>query len=191
MDTSFFTNERKIDPYVDGTWSWCLYPHTEEEIRERVLDDYTNICFSYLAAYSPMSEEFIHELKVLSLVRNTRTLGDVTQMFPVIDRDNYDKALIPVMKTYDWVHSGFKGTPETGGLIYTKLHTNIYRNVKSPAKDIKKEAESYEKLVNDHVFDGNELLKKDLIFCFTDRLPDDEGSYFGHMEELRRNAYER
>ena len=43
-----------------------LKNHTEEEIRDKVITDFNNVCFTFVCEYSKMSEEFIEELMVLS-----------------------------------------------------------------------------------------------------------------------------
>lgn len=46
--------------------TFSLTPHTEDEIREKVLTDYHNVCFAYICAHQKLSEEFIIELAALS-----------------------------------------------------------------------------------------------------------------------------
>lgn len=66
-------------------WSrWSLEPHTEDEIREKCLTDFNNVCFSFLCEKSKMSCEFIEELLALST--------------GILTKDNYDTM-------YDIVHA--------------------------------------------------------------------------------------
>lgn len=51
---------------VDLWAEWSLTPHTEDEIREKILTDYDGVCFSYLCGSSKLSETFIIELMALS-----------------------------------------------------------------------------------------------------------------------------
>lgn len=89
---------------ISETWEWCLTPHKEDEIRERVLTDYKDICFDYLCSYSKMTDEFKIELAVLSLGKTGNS--DVK---PYITKDNYE-ALYPVFKAaYLWVYGGCTG----------------------------------------------------------------------------------
>lgn len=46
--------------------TFSLTPHTEDEIREKILTDYHNVCFSYICAHQKLSEDFIIELAALS-----------------------------------------------------------------------------------------------------------------------------
>jgi len=89
---------------IGPTWKWCLTPHTENEIRERVLTDYKDICFNYLCSYSRMTDEFRIELAVLSLGK-----AGNSDIRPYITKDNYEE-LYPVLKAgYLWVHDGCVG----------------------------------------------------------------------------------
>lgn len=45
---------------------WAATPHTEEEIREKCLTDFHNVCFSFLCEHSQLSCDFIEELMLLS-----------------------------------------------------------------------------------------------------------------------------
>ena len=79
--------------YPTKEWiEWSLKPHSEEEIRERVLNDRESVCYSYICSSSRLSEKFIIELAIISL--------DET-----ITEDNYDekmKELVPLFnKNYD------------------------------------------------------------------------------------------
>ena len=89
---------------IGETWKWCLTPHKEDEIRERVLTDYKDICFNYLCSYSNMTDEFRIELAVLSLGKTGNS-----DIKPYITKANYE-ALYPVLKAaYLWVHGGCTG----------------------------------------------------------------------------------
>lgn len=89
---------------IGETWKWCLEPHSENEIRERVLEDYKDICFNYLCSYSEMTDEFKIELAVLSLGKTGNS-----NIKPYITKGNYE-TLYPVFKaSYLWVHNGCTG----------------------------------------------------------------------------------
>ena len=89
---------------IGTTWRWCLTPHKEAEIRERVLTDYKDICFNYLCSYSRMTDEFRTELAVLSLGKTGNS-----DIKPYITKSNYE-ARYPVFKAaYLWVHGGCAG----------------------------------------------------------------------------------
>ena len=89
---------------IGKTWKWCLTPHQENEIRERVLTDYKDICFNYLCSYSQMTDEFRTELAVLSLGKTGNS-----DIKPYITKINYE-ARYPVFKAaYVWVHGGCTG----------------------------------------------------------------------------------
>lgn len=45
---------------------WSMTPHTPEEIREKILTNPDEVCFTFLCRYSKMPVEFIEELFVLS-----------------------------------------------------------------------------------------------------------------------------
>lgn len=61
-------NKKKL---ITDDWAeWSLTPHTESEIREKVLTDYSNVCFAYVCEKSPMTKRFAEELAVLSAARN-------------------------------------------------------------------------------------------------------------------------
>ena len=61
-------NKKKL---ITDDWAeWSLTPHTESEIREKVLTDYSNVCFAYVCEKSPMTKRFAEELAVLSSARN-------------------------------------------------------------------------------------------------------------------------
>lgn len=56
-------------PHVSDVSEWSKFSrttHTEEEIREKILTDFNNVCFSYLCSCQKLSEEFIPELAALS-----------------------------------------------------------------------------------------------------------------------------
>jgi hypothetical protein len=61
-------NKEKLK--TDNWAEWSLTPHTEDEIREKVLTDYNNVCFAYVCEKSPMTKRFAEELAVLSAARN-------------------------------------------------------------------------------------------------------------------------
>lgn len=79
--------------YPTKEWvEWSLSPHTEREIRERVLENRDSVCYTYLCRNSKLSERFIIELAILSLNEE-------------ITEDNYDEKmeeLIPIFnENYD------------------------------------------------------------------------------------------
>ena len=51
---------------VDLWAEWSLAPHTEDEIREKILTDFDGVCFTYLCGSQVLSEDFIVELMALS-----------------------------------------------------------------------------------------------------------------------------
>lgn len=63
---------------------WASEPRTEDEIREKCLTDFNNVCFTFLCEKSKMSCDFIEELMALST--------------GVLTKDNYDEM-------YDKVHA--------------------------------------------------------------------------------------
>ena len=46
--------------------NWSLTPHTPDEIREKILTDFENVCFSFVCATSKIPEEFMPEFMALS-----------------------------------------------------------------------------------------------------------------------------
>lgn len=76
--------------------TFSLAPHTEDEIREKVLTDYNNVCFSYLCSHQELSEDFIIELAALST--------------GLLNKDNYSK-YIDYLKKAVMISAGIeKGT---------------------------------------------------------------------------------
>jgi hypothetical protein len=63
---------------------WSMTPHTEDEIREKILTDIDSICFTYMCKYSKMSSEFIEELLALST--------------GFLNKENYEKFKKPVLE---------------------------------------------------------------------------------------------
>lgn len=54
---------------ISNVTEWSTYfntPRTEEEIREKCLTDYDNVCFTYMCEKQRIREEFIPELMALS-----------------------------------------------------------------------------------------------------------------------------
>ena len=79
--------------YPTKEWvEWSLSPHSEEEIKERVLNNRDSVCYTYLCRNSKLSERFIIELAILSLNEE-------------ITEDNYDEKmeeLVPIFnENYD------------------------------------------------------------------------------------------
>ena len=84
--------------------------YTEEEIREKCLTDYNNVCFTYLCNKSPISEDFILEFAVLSM--------------GILDKDNY-KANIKKLKRMMGKHLGleeYKGVRSKCTLIPAEFY---------------------------------------------------------------------
>ena len=74
-------------PAISNVTNWATYfntPRTEEEIRDKCLSDYDNVCFTYLCEKQKLREEFIPELMALST--------------GLLNKDNYQRYLEPVMK---------------------------------------------------------------------------------------------
>jgi len=61
---------RSSDPISrDSVRNWLdfsMRPRTEDEIREMILNNPNNVCYSYICMKSRLSESFIKELRVLS-----------------------------------------------------------------------------------------------------------------------------
>lgn len=124
---------------IGKTWKWCLDPHTEDEIRERVLTDYGDICFNYLCSYSPMSEEFRKELAVLSLGKTVVLPGSDGKdgeiiIVPYITKKNY-KRVYPILRNmYFWVQGGFKGEPDLKALEIVGLKKSLNTSLANACK---------------------------------------------------------
>ena len=58
--------QEKINKKVQDWAEWSMTPHSEEEIRNKCLDDIDGICFAYLCNTSYISEEFFEEFLALS-----------------------------------------------------------------------------------------------------------------------------
>ena len=54
--------EKKVNEWAQ----WSLTPHTPEEIREKVLDDYDGVCFAYVSEASFIPDWFLPEFAALS-----------------------------------------------------------------------------------------------------------------------------
>lgn len=75
---------------------FSLTPHTEDEIREKILTDFDNVCFTYICGEQVLSEDFILELAALST--------------GLLDKENYVK-YIDYMKKAVMITNGMeKGT---------------------------------------------------------------------------------
>lgn len=75
---------------------FSLTPHTEDEIREKILTDFNNVCFTYICGEQVLSEDFILELAALST--------------GLLDKENYAK-YIDYMKKAVMITNGVeKGT---------------------------------------------------------------------------------
>ncbi len=124
---------------IGKTWKWCLDPHTEDEIRERVLTDYNDICFNYLCSYSPMSEEFRKELAVLSLGKTVVLPGSDGNdgeiiIVPYITKKNYKKVYPIFRNMYFWVQGGFKGAPDLKALDIVGLKKSLNTSLENACK---------------------------------------------------------
>lgn len=65
--------------------TWSSVPHSEEEIREKCLTDFKNVCFTFLCEKSKMSCDFIEELMSLST--------------GILTKENYEEMYEKVHKT--------------------------------------------------------------------------------------------
>lgn len=69
------TEEEKARVHRWATWS--MQPHTPDEIREEILNDYRCVCFSYVCGQSKIPSSFMDEFVVLSTC--------------LLDKTNYEK----------------------------------------------------------------------------------------------------
>lgn len=82
------------------SWNrWGLYPHTEDEIRTKFLEDPDNICMNFLTDYSVLSPDFIEEIKILSIL-------DPRTEKPFINKDNYSFLYPELSKFYKNIWEG-------------------------------------------------------------------------------------
>lgn len=96
----------KYKSRVDEWVTWSTTPHTEDEIREKVLTDYDNVCFSYVCEYSHMSADFIEELMALSLDMITKDnyyeyiddLKKAVQIYLGVEEGNIEDLHLPPIK---------------------------------------------------------------------------------------------
>lgn len=105
-----YTVELKKESDTTEWANWSTAIHTEEEIREKCLTDYNNVCFTYLCNKSPVSEDFILEFAVLSM--------------GILDKDNY-KANIKKLKRMMGKHLGleeYKGVRSKCTLIPAEFY---------------------------------------------------------------------
>ena len=84
-----------IDEWAD----WSLKRHSEDEIRDKVLSDYNNICFSYVCEKSPMTKQFAEEFAVLS---TGKQVGE--NIIPYLKKSNYDKYFPVLLNLYRMVN---------------------------------------------------------------------------------------
>lgn len=76
--------------------NFSLTPHTEDKIREKILTDFNNVCFTYICGEQVLSEDFILELAALST--------------GLLDKENYAR-YIDYMKKAVMITNGMeKGT---------------------------------------------------------------------------------
>lgn len=87
---------------VDLWAEWSLAPHTEDEIREKILTDFDGVCFTYLCGTQVLSENFIVELMALST--------------GLLNKENYGQ-YIEEMKQAVLIAEGIEG----GKIDYHKL----------------------------------------------------------------------
>lgn len=66
VDSTTIENGGETVLSISEWLKWASIPHTEDEIREKCLTDYNNVCFTFLCEHSPMSCDFIEELMLLS-----------------------------------------------------------------------------------------------------------------------------
>lgn len=93
---------------IDEWLKWASAPRTEEEIREKCLTDFNNVCFSFLCEKSELACDFIEELMLLST--------------GILTKDNYDEMHD---KVYNAVmsHNKVDGvTLEDWGIEESKTH---------------------------------------------------------------------
>ncbi len=64
--------------------TWSSVPHSEEEIREKRLTDFKNVCFTFLCEKSKMSCDFIEEL--MSLSTGVLTKENYEEMYEKVHR---------------------------------------------------------------------------------------------------------
>ena len=69
---------------IDEWKNWSLTPHSPDEIRDKILDDFENVCFSFVCTASKIPEEFMSEFMALST--------------GLITRENYDDYIDKVTK---------------------------------------------------------------------------------------------
>jgi len=79
-----YAGDAKFVADVSHWAEWSLTPHTEDEIREKVLTDYNNVCFTYVCCNSDMSADFIEEFMALST--------------GLLTKENYDEYYADVLK---------------------------------------------------------------------------------------------
>lgn len=102
MDEQTTKYKSRVDEWVN----WSMTPHTEDEIREKVLTDYNNVCFSYVCEYSHMSADFIEELMALSLDMLTKDnyneyiedLKKAVQIYLGVEEGNIEDLHLPPIK---------------------------------------------------------------------------------------------
>lgn len=143
------------DPESWGKWG--LVPRTEEEIREKVLTDPENICFSFVVMRSSISEEFKEELRVLS-ISNPRT------GLPYLTKQNYSNLYKSMYALYQNVNYG-KNYPSKKEARMLVSGVSCYG--RQPACN-KKDVEEF---VNNGTIRPGSSFEKYLKFIFTDRLP--------------------
>ena len=84
---------------IDEWGDWSLKRHSEDEIRDKVLSDYNNICFSYVCEKSPMTKQFAEEFAVLS---TGKQVGE--NIIPYLKKSNYDKYFPVLLNLYRMVN---------------------------------------------------------------------------------------
>ena len=114
--------------YINNeTWQWCLSPHSEKEIEEKVLSDYQNICFNYICYHSPMSEGFHERLKILSIGYSVPDKENPSSslLLPYITKDNIDETYILISDMYKWISHDFTGPYSREAIHLTGLERRL------------------------------------------------------------------
>ncbi|MBO5386939.1 MAG: hypothetical protein J6A59_02175 [Lachnospiraceae bacterium] len=130
----------KEKTYDISEWiRWSTTPHTEEEIRDKALSDYDNICFSYVCKYSDMSADFLEEFMALSTgllnyINYEECLQDVMTavqsnmgVIPAVDITKLNIPTITVVRdtTGEHVEPGYNNLKDKIDWVYISQKTNL------------------------------------------------------------------
>ncbi len=104
--------------------TWGLVPHTEDEIREKMLTDPDGVCLLFVMEVSHISQDFYKELQILSIL-NPETNE------PFLTKDNYEQMYVPLLHLYKNVKcDGKYDIPDSvckliysGAVIQSKIST--------------------------------------------------------------------